>query len=976
MIQLGNADCHVIGINDYFSVAGYKEVLRRLGNPSSATEGNQAYREALSRLRQKTLFPVVECRMTNIVIGKRGRGPRTNFHLVFDPIVSTDDIETFIKGLKVKDQSIGSRYNNATFLKDACSVDFNAVRKSLSEDVTFRDKFLIWIPYDEYGGIDEINPATDKLLKEGLVWHADILGSSRQKQADFFLWKDERFSIAQYKSWFGRRKPCIKGSDSHNTNDEIGRLKDHESRPIDKYCWIKGNPTFAGLRQITNEPEGRVYIGRLPPKLEEVSKSSTRYIDIVEIRQKDTNGEADTWFDCCVPLSPDMVAIIGNKGSGKSALADIIALSGNTHCDPRHFSFLTKDRFCERNGRIAKRFEVRLTWADGTTVVRSLDDKPDLTDVERVKYIPQTYLEKVCTETTPGEKSEFQSELRKVIFSHIADEDRLGRETLDDLIDFKTTEIREQLAHYRHEVTRVNEEIAKLEEKAEPEFAARIKGHITLKEQELAAHIARKPAPIQKPSDRTPDQDKAAQRIMGELEEQRSTLKELEGQITVHRERRNALTEHIVRAQKIGAKIDNFQAAYDRLVKEMEEDASALALEVGDIVHVMVDRSTLAAMQRKLAEEKSRIDGALSPENPEGIVQRVTTCRSRLRALQEKLDEPNKRYQEYVEALNVWNVTKLDIEGAPDRPDTLQYYVAELNYVTKELPSELSRLGERRASVARALHAGISAVRDTYKEMFASVQKLIEDSAIIREGYGLTFESSIVEHQFQREIFADYVNQGVAGSFCGREQGAVRLEKLRVDYDFNSGEDVVHFLEAFHERLTHDHRSAKRGRVKVAHQLRKHVSKRALYDYLWSLDYLQPEYSLRLDGRELSQLSPGERGTLLLVFYLLVDTSVSPIIVDQPEENLDNHTVYRLLIPVIKDVKKRRQLIMVTHSPNIAVVCDAEQIVHASIDRANRNEVTYSAGAIEAAELNRHAVDVLEGTRPAFDNRSSKYLLE
>ena len=45
IIQLGNADCDVIGINDYFSVEGYREVIRRLGDPAGDTEGNKAYRE-------------------------------------------------------------------------------------------------------------------------------------------------------------------------------------------------------------------------------------------------------------------------------------------------------------------------------------------------------------------------------------------------------------------------------------------------------------------------------------------------------------------------------------------------------------------------------------------------------------------------------------------------------------------------------------------------------------------------------------------------------------------------------------------------------------------------------------------------------------------------------------------------------------------------------------------------------------------
>lgn len=64
---------------------------------------------------------------------------------------------------------------------------------------------------------------------------------------------------------------------------------------------------------------------------------------------------------------------------------------------------------------------------------------------------------------------------------------------------------------------------------------------------------------------------------------------------------------------------------------------------------------------------------------------------------------------------------------------------------------------------------------------------------------------------------------------------------------------------------------------------------------------------------------------------------------------------------------------MVTHSPNIAVVCDAEQIIHAHIDRSAGNKVIYTMGSIELPTINRYLVDVLEGTRPAFDNRDAKY---
>ena len=88
-----------------------------------------------------------------------------------------------------------------------------------------------------------------------------------------------------------------------------------------------------------------------------------------------------------------------------------------------------------------------------------------------------------------------------------------------------------------------------------------------------------------------------------------------------------------------------------------------------------------------------------------------------------------------------------------------------------------------------------------------------------------------------------------------------------------------------------------------------------------------------MGDKELHQLSPWERGTLLLVFYLLVDKDDIPLVIDQPEENLDNQTVCELLVPCMKEAKQRRQIMMVTHNPNLAVVCDAEQVVCAALDK-------------------------------------------
>mgnify|MGYP006297162981 CR=1 FL=1 len=127
-------------------------------------------------------------------------------------------------------------------------------------------------------------------------------------------------------------------------------------------------------------------------------------------------------------------------------------------------------------------------------------------------------------------------------------------------------------------------------------------------------------------------------------------------------------------------------------------------------------------------------------------------------------------------------------------------------------------------------------------------------------------------------------------------------------------------------------------------------------------------------GKNLSELSPGERGTVLLIFYLIISRNTIPLVIDQPEENLDNETVYNVLVPCIREARSKRQIVIVTHNPNLAVVCDADQVIHCEMEKIDqKNKITYSCGAIENPKINKALINILEGTRPAFNNRGNKY---
>lgn len=185
---------------------------------------------------------------------------------------------------------------------------------------------------------------------------------------------------------------------------------------------------------------------------------------------------------------------------------------------------------------------------------------------------------------------------------------------------------------------------------------------------------------------------------------------------------------------------------------------------------------------------------------------------------------------------------------------------------------------------------------------------------------------------------------------------------------------MTKFCNDLLERFEKDHRSKPPAPCSLGDQLRSGVEPSALLDAIFGLSYLVPKYQLKWAGKSIDELSPGERGTLLLIFYLLIDRRDVPLIIDQPEDNLDNQTVYDMLVACLREARSRRQVIIVTHNPNLAVVCDADQIIHSQIEKqSNRNKVTYTAGSLENPATNRLSITVLEGTRPAFVHRDQKY---
>ena len=186
------------------------------------------------------------------------------------------------------------------------------------------------------------------------------------------------------------------------------------------------------------------------------------------------------------------------------------------------------------------------------------------------------------------------------------------------------------------------------------------------------------------------------------------------------------------------------------------------------------------------------------------------------------------------------------------------------------------------------------------------------------------------------------------------------------------GEAHGQFLEAF-----------RKSELKPQQYLRSGVITEDLLQWLYEVDHITLTYGLKYNGVELEKLSPGTKGIVLLILYLGMDVSDSrPLIVDQPDENLDNESIYKLLTAYFKKAKARRQILLITHNPNLVVNADSEQVIIATCARREGGlpHISYRSGALENAApkesgIRQQVCRILEGGADAFLKRERRYSL-
>lgn len=156
-------------------------------------------------------------------------------------------------------------------------------------------------------------------------------------------------------------------------------------------------------------------------------------------------------------------------------------------------------------------------------------------------------------------------------------------------------------------------------------------------------------------------------------------------------------------------------------------------------------------------------------------------------------------------------------------------------------------------------------------------------------------------------------------------------------------------------------------------------------------DWYNSTYQVTMDGDSIGSMSPGKKALVLLKLLINLAENKCPILIDQPEDDLDNRSIFDELIPFIRRKKLDRQIIIVTHNANVVLGGDAEEVIVANQNGNNAKNKKYkfeyrtgsieddSPIAVEAVDvlgkqgIQQHICDILEGGEKAFDLRKNKY---
>ncbi|WP_373886139.1 TrlF family AAA-like ATPase [Sphingobium sp. CFD-1] len=937
-----------VAVTDYYVTDTYEEVLRH---------------KAAGRLpNTKLVFPNVELRL-DVATAKGGF---VNLHLFVSPEdpQHLEELRRLLSRLqfnvmqdrfdctradlirlgKKADSTIIDERAALTYGANQFKVNFQQLREVFSESGWAKKNILIAVAGGATDGTSGVREAADQTIRREIEGFAHVIFAGSPAQREFWLGQKD-LGPDDICARYGGLKPCLHGSDAH-------KLDDVASPFGNRFSWIKGGLEFDALRQACIDPDGRAYVGEQPPH----SAMPSQVISHVRIDDADWATTPD------IPLNPGLVAIIGARGSGKTALADVIAAG----CDAITPAGWDADEnispsFLARARRLVGDATTTLTWAAGATVTRALDgrDANGHMSFPRARYLSQQFVEELCS--AKGVADGLVDEIERVIFESHSQDDR------EWALDF--AELREQqTARFQQAREREAEAIGDISDRIATEFekeslVATLTTQVGQKKKLIADYTADRAKLVVKGTEaqvaRHTRLSEAAQALRNRIQafgNQRRTFVALQDEVRSMRATGAPEMLRQAQARHGNSGLDAKQWDEFLLIYKGDVDKSLtayIAWADGEVrklngvppppgdpnVALIPDAADLSTLPlAPIAAEMARLEALFSADK---------LVRDQYTALTGRIAQENSAIQTFETRLT-------DAQGAAARRKDLQTERDDTyGRVFEAIINEQNAL----AGLYAPLMARLAASSGTLQKLSFSVRRIADVQA-----WGSVAEEELLDRR-------------KTGPFYGRGSLiAAATEALKPAWETGSATEVQAAMTAFMGKYLKDLLS--HAPYAPTQQAEFRAWSKQFAHWLFGTGHITVRYEISYDGVDIRKLSPGTRGIVLLLLYLALDDSDDrPLIIDQPEENLDPKSVFDELVALFIAAKAKRQVIMVTHNANLVINTDADQIIVASAGphpSGGLPPITYVAGGLESADIRKSVCDILEGGEAAFRERARR----
>lgn len=890
-----------IGITDYFSIAGYKRVIKHQEEEKKKASETGAENYFLQGV---FIFPNAELRLLPVTSQERA----INLHLLFSPeIVDEIDDKLFsqltfsYKGATfscVRSELIrlGKTHANSNSLADeeAYKIGVNQFKvssdnldKALNLSKHIRKNTLVVVSNSSNDGASGIQHSSMAATREQIYYFADAIFSANQNDREFFL-GDKSLPEKDIIQKYGNLKPCIHGSDAH----ELDKIGEPDKK---RFCWLKSEASWEGLQQIIYEPRNRVQIQETTPEPDK-SIYTIKNISIPDIKVNESLSVSSLSLDA----NQNLIAVIGGRGSGKTALLDLIAScfkAGDKLRESEHsYSFIHRLYVANTSPSVKKKLavanpiNVSLEFKSSDRFEKSVGNSNETFDKADLIYLTQNHFDEYS-----ANPDTLNSHIIELVFEKYIDE-KLKYQEQDNEIE----DLERRLQSLNLEIEQLRSDIDG--KKEAEEF------NLKQKQGDEADYKKR----IENKENEQGSKDDAVRTLSEKLNELKTRKRKAE----------NLLDE----LEEFSGFISTFETDYEKRVDEINHELEFF----GDASITVFPASleSINVIQKTKSDNKNVLETLAITSNDE-----ISKFDGQINALQ----GIDKDIAELHQKLNSVKAEILDIENK----------IKEIN----EKQERLDGLEAERLTAYAIMAKKTSQLRSFLQEMIGKFE-FGKDDTLSK----LKFTAVVDLHE-NKEFFeriSEKIDNRLSGANLKTDFQPI-LESLDsgingtdVNYDYS---EAANKLDVLAKSLTR----------------KKNVTESDLCNILFS-KYFKIGLHIEFNGKSISELSMGERAIVLLKILLSLDDK--PLLIDQPEEHLDNRYIYTELMPAFRKAKAKRQIIIATHNANLVVNTDAEQVIVA--DYSN-GQLSYTVGALESTSIRESIKNILEGGDEAFKKREEKY---